>query len=129
MLCIIFFKMTFATKCIESNVCSFFNSISMSKCFVLFEIIFCFRLFNLVRKSVSVTKFASANLASKTSGLVINLSWLWSVSYFLISLIFVLLSVFLAKFKIFSSIAVNAVNAILAKSLDSINSISVILVL
>ena len=74
----------------------FFNSISTSKCFVLFELFFWLRLFNLVSKYVFVTKFACANPASKNSpesllnsGVVIYLSWLWSVSLFSISLIFV----------------------------------------
>ena len=67
------------------------------KYFVLFPVIFQWRLDSLVSKSVFVTKFACANLALKTSaakvlnsGVVIYLSWLWPVSFFSISVIFVL---------------------------------------
>ena len=66
------------------------------KYFVLFPVIFQWRLDSLVSKSVFVTKFACANLALKTSaakvlnsGVVIYLSWLWSVSFFSISVMFV----------------------------------------
>ena len=76
-------------KQIEWNVFSFFNSFSTSKCFVLFVVIFLLRLDSLASKSVFVIKFACANLALKTSaakvlnsGVVIYLSWLWSVSFF-----------------------------------------------
>ena len=69
----------------------------MSKCFVLFEVLFLLRLDNLASKSVFVIKFACANLALKASaarilnyGVVIYWSWLWSVSFFSISVIFVL---------------------------------------
>ena len=54
-------------KWLESNVFSFLNSFSTSKCFDLFDIIFLLRLHNLASKSVFVIKFACANLASKTS--------------------------------------------------------------
>ena len=77
-------------KYLESNVFSFFNSFSTSKFFL-------FRLYSLASKSVFVTTFTSANLALKASaakalnsGVVIYLSWLWSVSFFSISVIFVL---------------------------------------
>ena len=67
------------------------------------QVMFCFicsnlllRLDSLASKSVFVIKFACANLALKTSaakvlnsGVVIYLSWLWSVSFFSSSLIFV----------------------------------------
>ena len=59
--------------------------------------VFWLTVFSLVSQSVFVNKFASVNLASKTpaakvlnSGVVTHLSWLWSVSYFSISVIFVL---------------------------------------
>ena len=70
----------------------FSNSFSTSKFFVLFAVIFLLRL---VSKSVFVIKFACANFALKTSaaellssGVVIYLSWLWSVSFFSNSVIF-----------------------------------------
>ena len=59
-------------------------------------VIFLLRLDNLASKSVFVIKFACANLALKTSaakllnsGVVIYLSWLWSISFFWISVIFI----------------------------------------
>ena len=79
----------------QKDFFSFFNSFSTSKCFVLFEVIFLPRLDILVSKSVFVIKFACANLGLKTlaakvlnSGVVIYLSWLWSVRFFAISVIF-----------------------------------------
>ena len=76
---------------------AFFNSFSIHSFFVLFAAILLSRLDTLLSKSVFVTKFACANLALKTSaakvlnsGVVIYLSWLWSVSFFSISVIFVL---------------------------------------
>ena len=60
---------------------AFFNSFSTSKCFDLLDVIFLLRLDSLVSKSVFFIKFASANLALKTSaakvlnsGVVIYLS-------------------------------------------------------
>ena len=52
---------------IESNVCSFFNSFSTSTSFALFKLIFLLSLVTFISKSAYVTKFAHANLASKTS--------------------------------------------------------------
>ena len=43
----------------------FFILLSTRKCFVLFELIFLWRLTSLVSKSVFITKFAPANLATK----------------------------------------------------------------
>ena len=67
----------------------------MTKCFVLFELILLLKLVSLVSNSVLSAKFACANLAVKTiadkllsSGVVIYFSWLWSVSFFSISIIF-----------------------------------------
>ena len=58
---------------------------------------FSVKTWSLVSKSVYVTKLACANLALKTlavkvlkSGVVIYLSWLWFVSFFSTSVIFVL---------------------------------------
>ena len=89
--------MTFTYKTTWIKCFSFFNSFLTSKCFVLFEGVFLLRLDSLASKSVLVIKFACANLALKTlaakvlnSGVVIYLSWLWSVSFFSSSLIFVL---------------------------------------
>ena len=66
------------------------------KYFVLFPVIFQWRLDSLVSKSVFVTKFACANLAVKTlaakvlnSEVVMYLTWSWSVSFFSVSRIFV----------------------------------------
>ena len=74
----------------------FLNSFLTSKCFVLFELIFLLRLVSLVSKSVFAIRFNCTNLAAKISavnllnyGVVIYLSWLWSVSFFSILLIFV----------------------------------------
>ena len=73
--------MTFASKINRTNVCSFFNSFSISTCFVLFELIFLLRLISLVSKSGFVIKFACANLVAKiyavnllNSGAVLYLS-------------------------------------------------------
>ena len=67
-----------------------FNSLSTSKCFILFWVIFLLRLNNLVSKSVFVIKLACASLALKTSPanllnseVAIYLSWLWSLSLFI----------------------------------------------
>ena len=57
----------------------FFNSFSMSKCLILFEVIFLLRLHSFALKSVFVTKFACVNLAAKFS--VVNLSNLGVVIY------------------------------------------------
>ena len=46
---------------------AFFNSLSASKCFVLFAVMVLLRLDNLASKSVFVMKLACANLALKTS--------------------------------------------------------------
>ena len=69
--------MTLSNKITPMKCFQFFNSISGSACFVLFEV----RLNNLTSKSASVTTFACANLALKTSaakvlnsGVVIYLS-------------------------------------------------------
>ena len=65
----------------ESNVFSIFSSVSTSKCFFLFEVIFLLRLDSEASKSVLVIKFTCASLALKTlaarvlnSGVVIYLS-------------------------------------------------------
>ena len=87
--------MTFANK-IAWTKC-FSNSVSASKCFDLFVVIFLLRLDSLASKSVFVIKFACTNLALKTSaakvlnsGVVIYLSWLWLLSLFSISVTLVL---------------------------------------
>ena len=59
-------KWLWLLKQLKSNVFSFFNSSSTSKCFVLF-VIFLLRLDSVASKSVFVIKFACANLALKTS--------------------------------------------------------------
>ena len=119
----------------ESNVFSFFNS---SKGCILFEVIFLLRLDSFASKFVFVTKFACANLALETSapevlssGVVIYWSWFWSVSFFSISVIFVL-SVFLTKLLILGILFSTVVNAaFVAKPLilDILPSLSVILAL
>ena len=110
----------------ESNVFSFFNS---SKGCILFEVIFLLRLDSFASKFVFVTKFACANLALETSapevlssGVVIYWSWFWSVSFFSISVIFVLWSVFLTKLLILGIVAKPLI-------LDILPSLSVILTL
>ena len=45
---------------------SLFNSFSINKCLILFEVIFLLRLGSFVSKSVFVIKMACANLALKT---------------------------------------------------------------
>ena len=74
----------------------------------MFELTFLSGLISSLSKSVFVAKFACASLAAKfsavsllNSGVVIYLSWSWSVIFFLISLIFVLQSVFLTRLLIF----------------------------
>ena len=59
-------------------------------------VIFLLKLDSLASKSVFVIKFACAKLALKTlaakalnSGVVIYLLWLWSVTFFSVSVIFV----------------------------------------
>ena len=68
---------------------AFFNSFSISKCFVLFAVIFLLRPDSLASKSVFVITFDCASLALKTLaakvlnyGVVIYFSWVWSVSFF-----------------------------------------------
>ena len=80
--------MTFAKK-INWNKC-----FSTSEWLDLLGVIFLLRLDSLASKSVFVIQFASANLALETSaakvlnsGVVIYLSWLWSVSLLSSSLI------------------------------------------
>ena len=96
------------------------------------------RLDSLASKSVFVTKFACANLASKTSvakvlnsGVVIYLSRLWSVSFFSISDYFsAIICFFLTKLLIlgiFFSTAVNIAFAAKLLILGILPSISVIL--
>ena len=82
-------KWLWPRKLIESNVFNFFNSFSVSKCFVLSQVIFLLRLDSFASKSVFVIKFACTNLAAKfsavsllNSGVVIYLSWLSSLSFF-----------------------------------------------
>ena len=69
----------------------------MSKCFVLFDVIYLLRLDNLESNSVFVIKFACAILALKTSAVnllnsevSIYLSWLWLLSLFSIYVTLVL---------------------------------------
>ena len=66
-----------------------------------------------------VAKFACADLAAKffgvsltNSGVVIYLSWLWSVNFFSISLIFMLYSVFLTRLLTSGILFSTAVNAV-----------------
>ena len=88
---------------------------------------FLLRLDNLALKSVFVIKFACANLALKTSaakvlncGVVIYFTWLWSVSFFSSSLIFVSQFVFLTRLQTSDILFSTAVNAdFLAKSQTS----------
>ena len=113
--------------------------LSFLKDFQLPEIVSNFRLQTLPSISVFVTKFACANLASKTSaenllnsGVVIYLSWLWLVSFFSIAVIFVLKSVFLTNLLILGILYPIAVNtAFVAKPviLRILFSISIILAL
>ena len=80
----------------------------------------------MVSKSVFVIKFAYVNLELKTSAKVLNsgvvtyLSWLWSVSFFSSSLIFVSWFVFLTKLLTSGILFSTAVNAVfVAKPLIS----------
>ena len=106
---------------------SAFNAFSIRKCFDLFEVIFLLRLDSLASKSVFVIKFACANLGLKTlaakvwnSGVVIYLLWLWSVSFFSSSLIFVSQIVFLTKLLTSGILFSTALNAVfVAKLLTS----------
>ena len=76
------YKMTFTSKITWIKCLYFFNSLTISICFVLFELISLLRLISVVSKSVFVTKFACANLAAKpfivkllNFEVVIYLSW------------------------------------------------------
>ena len=86
-----------AIKYLKSSVFSFSISFSIDSFFVLIAAILLLRLGTLLSKSVFATKFARFNLALKASaakvlnsGVVIYLSWLWSVSFFSISVILAL---------------------------------------
>ena len=84
----------------------FLNSFSSNTCFDLFDVTSLFKYFHLLSKSIFFTKaaisflhvkFACVYLAKKFSavdllnfGVVIYLSWSWSVIFIKISLIFVL---------------------------------------
>ena len=66
----------------KSNVFNFFNSFLISKCLVLFKIIFQLGLDSFALESVFVIKFACANLTEKfsvvnllNSEVIIHLSW------------------------------------------------------
>ena len=93
---------------------------------------------SLLSKSVFAIKFACANLAAKisavnllNSGVVIYLSWLWSMTFFPISLIFTK-SIFLTKLLrsgILFSTAVNAEIVTRPLILGVLLSISLILAL
>ena len=52
-------------KRFESNVCSFLNSFSASKCFRLFDVTFLFKFLSLSSKSVLSTKLAISLLVAK----------------------------------------------------------------
>ena len=82
------------------------------------------RLNNFTSKSVIVIKLACANPTLKTSaakvsnpGVVIYLSWLWSVSLFSISVTFELQSVFLTKLLTLGILFSTAVNAVFVAKL------------
>ena len=99
---------------------------------------FSLRLDSLALKSVFVIKFACANVAAKfsavsllNSGVVIYFSWLCSVIFFSISLIFVLESVFfLTKLLTLGYLFSTAVNAeFVAKPLILSTSFSISLIL
>ena len=104
---------------------TFTTKITWIKCFILFELIFSLRFPSLSSKSVFVNKFAYANLAAKfsavnilNSGVVIYLSWLWSVILFSISLTFASWSVFLTRLLTLGILFSTAVNVeIVAKPL------------
>ena len=76
-------------------------------------------------KSIFVTKFAFVNLAAKSFAVsllnfvvVIYLSWLWSVIFFPVPLIFVLWSVFLTKLLTLGILFWTAVRAVLVAKLE-----------
>ena len=88
--------MTFANKIAWLECFSLFNTFSSSKCLDLYAVTFLLKLDSLASKSVFVIKSACASLALKTlaakvlnSGVVIYLSWSWSVTFFSSSLTFV----------------------------------------
>ena len=107
--------------------------------FVLFAAILLSRLDILLSKFVIVTKFSCASPALKTlgakvlnSGVVIYLSWFWSVSFSLISVTFVLQSVFLTGLLTSSNLFTTVDNAVFVDKLLTsgiLPSTSVILVL
>ena len=91
----------------------------MSKCLVLFELIFWFWLLSLSSQSVFVIKFACFDLAAKFSAvsllnsvIVICLSWSWPESFFSILLTFVAFySLFLTKLLTSGTLFSTTVNA------------------
>ena len=111
---------------------------SLDSFFVLFAEILLSRLDTLLSKLIFTTKFACANLALKpsvakvlNSGVVIYLSWLWSVTFFLILVIFVSYSVFLIKLLTSGILFSTAVNVVFVAKLLTpgiLPSTSVILV-
>ena len=93
--------MTFTNEVTRIKSFNLFNTFLTSKSFVLFGVPFLLRLDNLTSKSVFVMKLACASLVLKisatkvlNSGVIIYLSWLWSVRFFPISVIFVLVCFF-----------------------------------
>ena len=105
--------------------------------FVLFTANLLLRLDAILSKFVFATKFTCANLVLKVaevlnSGVVIYLLWLWPISFFSISVIFALWSVFLTWLVTSGILFLTVVNAVfVAKLLTSgiLFSISVNLVL
>ena len=88
-------KLLLPQKEFESNVSNFSNCFSISKCFVLFEVIFLLRLDSLASISVFVIKFDCATLSAIFSAVnlvntrvEIYVPCLWSLIFFLISLKF-----------------------------------------
>ena len=86
--------------------------------FVLFTANLLLRLDAILSKFVFATKFACANLVLKTSaaeilnsGVVIYLAWLWPLSFFSISVIFILWSIFLIRLLTSGILFLTVVNA------------------
>ena len=90
----------------------------MDMSFVLLDTIFLLRSDSLLSKSVFFTKFSCTSLALTASVadllnsvVVIYLSWLWSVSFFSLSVIFVSQPVFLTKLLVSGALFSTVLNA------------------
>ena len=120
-------------KRLEWNVCIFCNSFSASNYVDLFEVYLLFKFFSLSSKSVFymklailflVAKFGCANIAAKFydmnllhSGVVVYLSWSWSVIFFFNFTNFCVVVSFLTKLLTLGILFSTAVRAVVITKL------------